>query len=244
MLKAQFSSFGGLTGEDDRFLAQVARTSYYHPPHRSLYAKDSASPPLRIVTAGWGCRYRLLPDGRRQIVSLRLPGDFIGHVSSMTLPTAYATGALTEMQTVNAQAFADVLGHDDGRHAALAHGSRAMFHLDDLMMCDHIVCLGRQTALAGLAHLVLRLHERLTRVGLASSDQFRMPLTQEVLGDVLGQSVVHMNRVVRELRHSGLVDLRGGIATMLDPERLRAISAWTPLPVKAVRHGGWPPPQG
>ncbi len=238
VLKAQFSTFSSLSAEDEQVLGELAQTSHYHPPHRNLYARDFSAPPLRIVTMGWGCRYRLLPDGRRQIINLCLPGDFIGHVSSMVLPAPCATGALTEMQTVSAKAIVDILKTDDPRHAALIHGSRVMCHFDDIMMCDHVVCLGRQTGAARLAHLILRLHERLTRVGLANGNQFSMPLTQEVLADILGQSVVHMNRVIRELRHSRLLDFKGGIVDMLDPDRLRVISSWIPLPVKAVRRNG------
>jgi CRP-like cAMP-binding protein len=92
------------------------------------------------------------------------------------------------------------------------------------------VRLGRQTACGRFAHLMLELSGRLARLGLVSGDSFAMPLTQEVLADALGLSVVHVNRTVQLLRREGLLDIRGGMVSLLQPERLRALASWAPLP--------------
>lgn len=46
------------------------------------------------------------------------------------------------------------------------------------------------------------------RVGLANQNGFSCPLTQEELGDALGLTSVHINRVLRQLRSEGLLVLR------------------------------------
>ncbi len=234
LLQARFAAFSPLSETDRILLADVAQTLQYHPPHRNLYPAGLVAPPLRVIVSGWACRYRLLADGKRQIVCLRLPGDFIGHVAAMPLPSACATGALTEVQTVNAKLIAEAVSCRDGRLSPLSQCAVLMWHHDDVMMCDQIVRLGRQTSVARLAHFMLRCHERLKFVDLASKDSFPMPLTQEVLADVLGLSVVHMNRTIQELRRNGLLDLRNGMALMLDLNQLRVVANWSPLPRPAA----------
>ena len=234
ILRARFSSFSELSEEEDNLLVKMSETVHYHPPHRSLYPRSLTIRPLRMIIAGWGCRYRLLSNGRRQIINLCLPGDFVGHVFAIDVPTPYSIGALTEMQTVNASSIASLLSAHDGRFLGLSHAMRVMSHVEDIMMCDQILRLGRQTGPARLSHLVLRLHERLTRLDLAKGNRFAMPLTQEVLADVLGQSHVHMNRIIRDLRKNNLLDLRAGVAEILDIDRLRAMAAWVPLPAKVA----------
>ena len=75
---------------------------------------------------------------------------------------------------------------------------------------------------------MLELRERLGGVGLAEGDHFAMPLTQDVLADVLGLSVVHVNRTVQLLRRDGLLDIGGGVVALLDSERLQNLAGWTP----------------
>ena len=71
---------------------------------------------------------------------------------------------------------------------------------------------------------MLELYGRLGRVGLAGDNSFAMPLTQNVLADVLGFSVVHVNRTMQQLRRDGLLDVRRGRVNLMHPERLQALA--------------------
>ena len=75
---------------------------------------------------------------------------------------------------------------------------------------------------------MLELHGRLGRVGLAEDDRFAMPLTQEALADVLGFSVVHVNRTVQQLRRDRLLDVRNGVVVLTQREQLQELANWTP----------------
>ena len=77
-------------------------------------------------------------------------------------------------------------------------------------------------------NLLVELYHRLHTVGLASDGQFALPLTQEVLADALGLSVVHVNRTVQQMRRDRLVELRGGIVMMPQLEALQSIGDWEP----------------
>jgi len=191
-----------------------------------------------MIVAGWAAHYRQLANGQRQIITLRLPGDLVRPLMQIHLPLPCAVAALTELETVNAQPFADAaasLAHPSLAYPSLAHTVRVMTHLDHMLLGDQIVRLGRQTASGRFAHLMLELHERLGRVGLADAGGFAMPLTQEALADVLGFSVVHVNRTIQQLRRDKLLDVRNGIVVLMQRERLQDLASWTPsagLPVQ------------
>jgi CRP-like cAMP-binding protein len=173
-----------------------------------------------IIISGWACDLRILPDGRRQIFSFLLPGDAIeargaGNVGSRGLV------ALTRLEVV-----------DSGRQlAADAEGREALIRaLDDAALrreqrlYDHVVRMGRLSAKERVIHLLLELRDRLDRVGLVKGDTFKIPLTQEIFADALGLSVVHINRTLKELRKEGLVCVKSGSATLLNPGKLATVS--------------------
>ena len=186
-----------------------------------------------MIVAGWAAQYRQLADGQRQIISLKMPGDLIRPLVQVPLPLPCAVAALTELETVDAQPFADAAA--GAAHPSLAQAIHVMTHMDRMLLGDQIVRLGRQTACGRFAHLMLELHERLDRVGLAEAGRFAMPLTQETLADALGFSVVHINRTIQQLRRDRLIDVRNGKVVLLQRERLQDLASWTPpagLPVQ------------
>ena len=233
VLADHFSAFASLSAAEMKLLGDLAEAARYHPPYRDLYVAGTSPPAPRMIVAGWACQYRLLPDGHRQIISLKLPGDLIWPLMPVRLPSSCAVAALTELETVSAQPLVDAAAadpaHPGSAHPGLGHAIRVMAHLHDMLLCDQIVRLGRQTACGRFAHLMLELRERLDRVGLADGDSFAMPLTQDVLADVLGFSVVHVNRTVQQLRREQLLDIRNGTVTLTQPEALEELAGWAPL---------------
>jgi CRP-like cAMP-binding protein len=91
-----------------------------------------------------------------------------------------------------------------------------------------IVSIGRQSALEHAAHLFCEMFLRLQAVGLTEDDSFKLPLTQAELGDTLGLSTVHVNRVIQELRAEGLITWRGETVVITDWPRLQQIAEFDP----------------
>lgn len=83
-------------------------------------------------------------------------------------------------------------------------------------MARQVVRLGRLNAYERTAHLLLELHERQVRLGSARGGALHLPLTQDVLADILGLSAVHMNRTLQQLRRNVLVDYRPGRTVLQD----------------------------
>lgn len=180
----------------------------------------------RFLVSGWACRQRLLPDGRRQIFSLMVPGDSFGFGPR---PQLAGITALTGLETVDAHAVQDAIR--TGAAPGLARAIAASELLNDALLLDHAVRLGRLTAFERVAHLLLELQQRLEVVGLGDQQRFPMPLTQEIMADTLGLSIVHVNRTLQQLRRSHMIELRSGVAIILEPEALARICDYRPAAI-------------
>jgi hypothetical protein len=93
---------------------------------------------------------------------------------------------------------------------------------------EHIVDLGRRTPIERLAHFLLELHCRLLAVGRAGKASFDLPFSQEVMADVLGLSVPHLNRVMQQLRAEKLIVSRSRLVEFVDAASLQALAHYQP----------------
>jgi CRP-like cAMP-binding protein len=187
-----------------------------------------------FILSGWACRQRLLPDGRRQIFGILIPGDAVGFCSDPSPISSASTVALTKVTLATVEPLSGV----SSPSASTANGGpdpwgfadhmRLSGCLEEGLLLDHIVRLGRQTAYERTAHLLLELHWRLALIGRADERTFTMPLTQEVLADFLGLSIVHVNRTLQQLRRDRLIEISGSHVVLLDMAQLTVISDYQP----------------
>lgn len=216
-----------LSPAETELVAELARQPWRQaPPRRELQAEGALPPPF-VLLSGWACRLRILTDGRRQIIGFLLPGDVVGRPPPQ-LPALCAVAALTRVQFAEAASL--FAGPAEG---GLARALRAMELQDLLRLQDQVVRLGRQTAYERLASLLLELQDRLADAGLVRDGLFPLPLTQEVLGDALGLSIVHVNRTLQQMRRDGLVEVKGGMVALLQDAALRGLADWQPPPTGA-----------
>lgn len=167
-----------------------------------------------LLLDGWAAQVRILPDGRRQLIGLVLPGEIMGHCGFAGPVASATTVALTDVRTC---VLPDTAGLPDlGRAYAI---SRAM---DETHLMAQVVRLGRLDARERILDLLLELHERLALSGVASGNGFTMPLTQEMFADALGLTSVHVNRTLQQSRRSGELEWSGRHVTLPDRAALRA----------------------
>ena len=102
---------------------------------------------------------------------------------------------------------------------------------DEAMVVEHLVSIGRRSAIERTAHFFLELSERLQLVGLATDREFDCPLNQYVLADALGLSAIHVNRVLRQLRERKLMTLKDRRVTILDRAKLNILAGFQPQQV-------------
>jgi CRP-like cAMP-binding protein len=178
----------------------------------------------QLIVSGWACRQRLLRDGRRQILGFLLPGDLVA-LGAVASPISEAsTVALTRLETIEMPDLAAAGAWPGSSLAKLFHLSPAA---EERRLIEHLVRLGRRTAYERVGHLLLELGERLQAVGMADGGRFPLPVTQEVLADALGLSVVHVNRILQQLRREGLIETQGGYVRLPSPRALAAAVDYT-----------------
>ncbi len=170
---------------------------------RTLHDEGDSVRNLWVLQSGWAARACMLKDGRRQIARLMLPGD-VGPATSSLAPTGTIV-AITNVTTAPLILDRDLVGSDAGVVSPARIRLQRLAHEEQAQILDHLVRLGQMSAYERMAHLLLELHRRLARVGLVSGDTMPLPLTQEMLADLLGLSIVHVNRTLRQLQGAGLI---------------------------------------
>jgi CRP-like cAMP-binding protein len=188
-------------------------------PHEFLSREDDRPNAMFRIDEGWASRYRLLPDGRRQITALFLPGDWCEPQWALGALPSQPVVALTNVRTTR---FPCQPPSGEGQE-------RFWRHLTDIVdrQANWLVTLGRKTALERLAHLLLELFERLRANGLTYGQQCAMPLTQMDIADLTGLTCVHVNRTLQVMRKRGLVELQSKWLQIPDLLALREAAALT-----------------
>jgi CRP-like cAMP-binding protein len=214
-----------LSGDDEALIQRSLHSIQTFEPDAEIYVESEMILRPRIIISGWAARTRIRKDGRRQILKFVVPGDGLGlrYQSRPRGPTS--TIALTRVAACDATALRD--GVETGqKHAALVVAFGAMAMLDELFLYNQIIRLGRMTAYEKVSHLLLELCWRMAQVGALEDGAFPMPLTQEVLADALGLSIVHVNRTLQLLRREGRIELGAGVTKLKDPGLLAVLAEY------------------
>jgi CRP-like cAMP-binding protein len=169
---------------------------------------------LCFVEDGFAARYKLLHNGRRQIINFVFPGDIVGLPGSFLERASYSVIALTDMklQVCPINAYAGLCYRRP--QFGLALSWLAVY--EATICAEHIVDTGRRTPAERVAHLLLEIYSRLAAVGRVSELRFELPFSQEVLSDALGLSVPHLNRTLAKLRAEGLIKAAGRWVEFVD----------------------------
>jgi len=231
LLKSSSGSFAALTrlmslarlSESERGVLADVEGRRRAPIHREIQVEGKPVGEPMILLSGWACRTRTFSDGRRQILSLLLPGDLVSYAFGPDAVAVTTAIALTEGVLAPAPAPAEGGG--------LARAYAAAAALEEVYLYRQIARLGRLSAYERLADWLLETRDRLALAGLTAGDSFPMPLTQEALADLLGLTSVHINRTLQSMRRDGALDLRGGTARLSEPRQLADLVDYRPAAI-------------
>lgn len=187
-------------------------------PDEDIVKQGSRPLVSTVLTAGFAARYKLTAEGSRQITALHVPGDFVDLHAFMLKTMDHGIVALSTCRIVTVD-HTDLLTLS---HTA-PHLTR-LFWLKTLVDREWIVAMGRRSKRAHLAHLICELFVRLRAVGLTEGNGFHFPLSQGEMADVLGLSLVHMNRTIQGLRRDGLISWTNQTIEILKWDELAAIA--------------------
>ena len=178
-----------------------------------------------LLLGGLVGRVFYMAEGKRQIVALHLPGDFVDLHSLLLKRLDHDVVALSEVRVA-------LFPHAALRHLTETepHLSRMLWLLTVIDGAIHREWIGRlgHSAAVRIALLLCELQTRLEVVGLATPQGFAIDLTQAELGDMTGLTPVHINRTLRKLREANLAVMRDGYASIPDLPRLREFAGFDP----------------
>ena len=177
-----------------------------------------------VLQQGWACSFKLLANGSRQIISFPIAGDIIG-LRSVLLKTAdHSFSAITDavVSPVEAEHVLKCVTEFPRLGAALLWAASR----DEAMVVEHLVSIGRRSAIERTAHFFMELAERLTLIGQATETEFECPLSQFVIADALGLTAIHVNRILRQLRDRGLLTVRKKTVKIEDLSGLRKLAGF------------------
>lgn len=181
---------------------------------------------VRLMVSGWACRYKELPDGRRQILGFFIPGDICDLNVYILRQMDHSIGAVTPI-TYRAipPSLLNQLIRDRPRIA-----QALLWHdlVNASIQREWLLNLGQRTAFERLAHLFVELFVRLQAIGKTQGESCELPLTQNDLADATGVTPVHLNRSLQELRRDGLLEFRAKHLRILDFERLKQVAMFNP----------------
>lgn len=222
----RLSALAQLDADAIHALERSIGSSVTDRPRSELLTEGRAISAALLIVDGWAARVRILSDGRRQFLSFLLPGDLVGmcrHERALAVSTVVA---ITPVRTCRAP--------DGDHHPALGKAYAISEALEEAYLLAQITRLGRLNALERLADVMLELRERLSLAGQVRGGTFDMPLTQEMLADVLGLTPVHINRMVQQARRQDWLEWRAKRVTIKDTATLASKVGRAPVRVQAA----------
>jgi len=215
-----------LSDEEKRAIQSLPfRLADIHPDEAIVREGDRPSRSC-LVLSGMACSYKLLGNGKRQIVSFHVAGDAPDMQSLHLEVLDISIGAITQCKVA-------FLPHEAVRELCALHPRIANVFwrgtlVEGAIFREWMTSAGRRPAKARLAHLCCELFIRSRSVGLAEGQTISFPVTQNEIGDAVGLSTVHVNRSFQALRADKLIELKKGSLTILNWEALQRAADFDP----------------
>ncbi|HKU16986.1 MAG TPA: Crp/Fnr family transcriptional regulator [Steroidobacteraceae bacterium] len=225
-LLLRLGDFAPLSPDESRSLESAVGPARLYRPHEDLTREGEPAAHIGLIVSGFAYRCRVLPDGRRQIVTYLIPGDLCD-ARQLLLPAA--THTVSALTAANVATFPrETLLSVIERHPRIGQALCWLALLEEQIAREWLVNVGQRTALERLAHLLCEIFTRMQAVALTDGGRCELPLTQVELADTLALSTVHVNRTLQELRRLGLVSLSSGLLEIHDFDALQSLAMFSP----------------
>ncbi len=233
----RLSRYTDLSPSDVRALHALVETEPTVEKRRDVVVEGYEYRKLAFITDGFAVRYKLLRNGKRQIINILIPGDVVGLPGSFLDRASYSVIAVTDLklQVCSLDGFVALCYQRPKFGLALSW----LAVQEAVTNAEHLIDIGRRTPIERLAHFLLELHARLKAVDRATERGFDLPVSQELLSDSLGLSVPHLNRMFARLRAEGMITLQDRRVEFIDLKALELLSHYQPLsPTRIPPLGG------
>jgi CRP/FNR family transcriptional regulator, anaerobic regulatory protein len=217
-----FAALRPFTPDELAFVKELKADELRVDPGISFLREGARTESLYTVLGGWAFRYKMLDDGRRQILNYVLPADLVGLHGSLTEEMEHSVEALTPLTLCVFPR--SKLWDLYAKFPSLAFDLTWLAAREEQLVDENLLNVGRRTALERTAYLLLQLFRRAEDVGLTKDGTIHFPFTQQHLADTLGMSLVHTNKTLKRLTASRAVQWKDRMFEILDRATLAHIA--------------------
>lgn len=216
--------YADLSAEDIALTERITANPRKVAARQDLIREGDRPGPVFVMLEGWAFRYKILPEGGRQIVAFLMPGD------TCDMHVAVLAHMDHSIQTLTPARVAMISRSDMHEMVTtrpnIAHALWSTQLVDEGTMRAWIVSMGRRSSEQRVAHLMCELYVRARNIGLITGNELELPLSQVVLADALGMTPVHINRIIRKLRLAAILEIARGKLLIRDAARMVAVAGF------------------
>lgn len=220
-----------------RALRDLAGPAVLFPANKPIRYEGDPVEKLYLLQEGWVVSSASLADGARQIFKVHFPGDILGAPSLAITNAAETLRALTDTLVCSVS-----IAGLSGIFAQFPRLAMLFFmsaQEERLILMERLLSVGRQRGVKRLAAFLIHVFDRLAMIGLRRDNAVDLPMSQELIGDVIGLTTVHTNRVFSELERRSLIERDGRRIVFCDVDGLRELAGLPPR--QFVRNPAWLP---
>lgn len=216
------SLFVDMSDEEIGFMERFKVGEMVVEPGTAILMEGSNSPQLYTALSGMGVRFKSLEDGRRQVINMVLPGDFLGLQAGVMGEMGHSVEATTAMTlcVFDRARLWEFFSSQPER----AYDLTWLAAMEEHFLGEALASIGQHSALEALAWSFMQFYERGRALRLLRNEGMPLPYRQQDIADTLGLSLVHTNKTIAKLRKMKLATWSDGILTVHDPEGLAALA--------------------
>lgn len=221
-LVRKLSAFVRFERDEVGALESLSRSPRPYRREQILIHEGGSSDSIFLIVTGLACRYKMLANGRRQILGYLIPGDLCDYHFAIANQPDHSVVAVTESSAarIPIRKFTEVIE----RYPNIARAMNLSTLGDTAVLREWLLNVGQRNAMQKLSHFFCEMANRLEAIGGINDDgSFELPLNQVTLADTLGLSPVHINRTLQQLRNKGVIRFCHRRLKILDRDRLSEI---------------------
>ncbi len=210
-----------ILARDDRLDTQLAngRIRLVRPREHVFTAGDARIHIYR-VESGAICLYKIMPDGRRQVIDFAYPGDFIGLGAEQDYAFNAQALETVQLKSLPLATLSRLAGNDPDLGIKLYEAvSRELAAAQ-----DHLFTVGQRSAAERVACFLVALSRRNARKGQDPA-LVQLPMTRADIADFLGLTIETVSRTLTKLRMNKIIDLKQcTLVRLLDISKLERLA--------------------
>lgn len=189
---------------------------------QNIYRAGEVNDGVLAICEGWAVRFVQLPNGKRQILAVILPGDLVSPASMLEGRLGFSIQAVTDVRYCHFP-FAEVRAciRDN---PALFDAWLRLAAAEQRDADRRLIDLGQRTAQERIAALIVHVMQRCDERGELIDDEFPFPLSQQQIADFTGLTPVHTCRVLSALRKNAVCEVGHGFARVLARRELQRMA--------------------